>query len=101
MLNEYACAIEGIVQFELVGIGNVRVPPPIMAGPPKVPLALRVSTTRHCVIPTNTTAFAGTVASITRLEEVSDCAAVTTSVLVDCQYKGASQDFSGTASLED
>ena len=48
MFNEYASAVEGMLH-PLDGIGNVRVPPAPMAGPPKVPAALRVSATRQGV----------------------------------------------------
>src|SRR5262249_20296535 len=70
MLNEYAPAIDGIEQFGLDCIGKVRglrgsLPQKRFGGPngPLNPCPERVSTTRHGVIPTKTSALAGEVAS--------------------------------------
>ncbi len=48
--SEYARAKGGILQA-LVGIGKLRVSPPCMVGPPKVPVALRVSAILQGVTP--------------------------------------------------
>src|SRR5690349_5538678 len=97
MLNEYACAIAGSGHVALDWIGNVRAAPPTNAGPPNGPFVLRVSMTRQGVMPTNTSAFAGAVASIATLEEASAGAVAKLTALVGCQYSGAGQDFRGTA----
>src|ERR1017187_3053104 len=62
--NEYAAAVEGMLQLPC-GIGKLRYVPPVMGGPPKVPFAFRVSTTRHGVTGTNCRAVGGGVTSNT------------------------------------
>src|SRR5579872_802839 len=52
-LSEYACAVAGVLQV-LCGMGTVRVDPAPMNGPPNIPVAPRVSSTRHGVTGTNT-----------------------------------------------
>src|SRR5450631_1447689 len=47
-LNEYAAAVAG-TPHGLDWMGKLRLPPPGIAGPPNVPLALRVSKTRQGV----------------------------------------------------
>src|SRR5271167_3353226 len=55
--SEYATALAGILHgLPLCESGKERAECPPMGGPPNVPLALRVSTTRHGVSGTNCTA---------------------------------------------
>ena len=52
MFSEYANAVPGIPQM-LCGTGTVRVDPADIIGPPNIPVALRVSMTRHGETGTN------------------------------------------------
>src|SRR5262249_40429602 len=100
MLNEYACAIEGMVQLVLDWIGNVRDAPPTRAGGPNAPLKpelFRVSATRHGVMPTKTSAFGGLVALVTIVSGFV-AAANRYSVSLGCQYSGAFQFCIGVIS---
>lgn len=45
--SEYAVAVEGMPAHGPEGIVKLRDVPVVISGPPKGPLALRVSTTRH------------------------------------------------------
>jgi hypothetical protein len=55
---EYAAAVEGMPQV-LLGTGKLRELPPVIEGPPNVPVGFRVSAMRHGATGTNCKATGG------------------------------------------
>src|SRR5262245_24161383 len=82
-------------------MGKVRLAPPTRLGGPKGPVnpwPVRVSTTRQGVMPTNTSEFAGLVASNLTATAFILARFAWLSSTDGCQYKRACQGLSGTIS---
>src|SRR5262249_38288672 len=102
MLNEYARAIDGTGQREVVDcMSNILVVFPVRLGGPK-PMGndpSRVSAMRQGVIPTKTSEPMGVaakdVASLERALNLSGFATASLSACVGCQYNGACHGLSG------